>query len=138
MSLQFNSLTPLIQVFDMPRSVGFYRDVLGFEVTDTSAEVEAPEGRHFQWALLKHGPAAVMLNTAYDVGERPAALAKSVVVAHGDTCLYLGCPDVDAAYDLLKSKGAAQRPPKVTAYGMKQLYLRDPDGYAVCLQQAAS
>jgi hypothetical protein len=29
-------LTPLVQVFDMPTSVRFYRDVLGFEVVSTS------------------------------------------------------------------------------------------------------
>jgi hypothetical protein len=27
------------------------------------------------------------------------------------------------------------KPPVVTGYGMKQLYLKDPDGYEICLQQ---
>jgi hypothetical protein len=26
------------------------------------------------------------------------------------------------------------QPPKVAWYGMKQLYLRDPDGYLICFQ----
>ena len=30
MPMDFRSLTPLIQVFDMPASIRFYRDVLGF------------------------------------------------------------------------------------------------------------
>ena len=32
MSLQLEGFVPLIQVFDMPPAVAFYRDVLGFEL----------------------------------------------------------------------------------------------------------
>jgi catechol 2,3-dioxygenase-like lactoylglutathione lyase family enzyme len=36
MSLAIESATPLLAVFDVPRSIAFYRDALGFEVTSTS------------------------------------------------------------------------------------------------------
>ena len=36
MALDVRGLTPLLQVFDMPTSVRFYRDVLGFKVIGTS------------------------------------------------------------------------------------------------------
>jgi uncharacterized glyoxalase superfamily protein PhnB len=48
--------------------------------------------------------------------------------------LYFGCPDVDGAYRHLKAKGVAVDPPKVAWYGMKQLYLTDPDGFGICFQ----
>ena len=32
MGIKIQGMAPLIQVFDMPRSVAFYRDVLGFEL----------------------------------------------------------------------------------------------------------
>ena len=32
MDLQIDGMAPLLQVFDMPTSLRFYRDVLGFEV----------------------------------------------------------------------------------------------------------
>lgn len=32
MTIKIQGLTPLIEVFDMPTSVAFYRDVIGFEV----------------------------------------------------------------------------------------------------------
>ena len=54
-----------------------------------------------------------------------------------DTCVYFGCPDVDAAYDYLISKGLKLDPPKIAPYGMKQLYLTDPDGYGLCFQWKA-
>jgi uncharacterized glyoxalase superfamily protein PhnB len=52
--------------------------------------------------------------------------------------LYFGCRDVDAAYSHLLAKGIDVRPPKVSWYGMKQLYLKDPDGYLICFQWPAA
>jgi glyoxylase I family protein len=48
MTLDIRGLAPLLQVFDMPASIHFYRDILGFEVVTTSAL-----GQHFDWALLR-------------------------------------------------------------------------------------
>jgi uncharacterized glyoxalase superfamily protein PhnB len=41
---------------------------------------------------------------------------------------------VDGAYEHLRSKGLEVKPPKVAPYGMKQLNVSDPDGYALCFQ----
>jgi glyoxylase I family protein len=41
---------------------------------------------------------------------------------------------VDGAYQQLVAKGLAINPPKVAWYGMKQLYLTDPDGFGICFQ----
>jgi glyoxylase I family protein len=35
---QIQGLAPLLQVFDMPVALKFYRDVLGFEVVQASGE----------------------------------------------------------------------------------------------------
>lgn len=51
--------------------------------------------------------------------------------------LYFGCPEVDAAYQHLAAKGFNADPPKVTWCGMKQLYLKDPDGFGICFQWSA-
>jgi glyoxylase I family protein len=63
-------LTPLIGVFDMPRALAFYRDVLGFAVVSASPEIEAAEGRFSHWMGLRFGQAEIMLNTQYDSNER--------------------------------------------------------------------
>lgn len=135
MALDVRGLTPLLQVYDMPTSVRFYRDVLGFEVVTTSPTLG--EDR-FHWALLRLGNAELMLNTAYEFDhERPAEPEHARTAAHDDTGLYFGCPDVKAAYEELRAKGVTVKEPSVTGYGMKQLYLRDPDGYALCFQWSA-
>lgn len=137
MALQVTGLCPLIQVFDMVESVRFYCELLGFEVVEASAEVETPEGRFFHWCWLRLGPAQLMLNTAYDAGDRPPVRDMGRHAAHADTGLFFGCADVDAVHAGLVARGLALDPPKVTGYGMKQLYLRDPDGYELCFQAPA-
>lgn len=134
MAVDIQGLAPLLQVFDMPTSVNFYRDVLGFELVGHSPFYA--DGL-FHWAMLKLGDAVIMLNTAYDEGERPDQPDAVRVAAHKDIGLYLGCPDVDLAYQNLTACGLTLRPPQVVPYGMKQLHLQDPDGYAICLQWTA-
>lgn len=130
MSIKVEGVCALLQVFDMPTSVRFYRDVLGFEIVNTSGR----EGDQFDWGLLRLNDTYLMLNTAYEQDSRPAHPDPSHVSAHGDTCLYFRCPDVDGAYQHLRAHGIDVQEPKVAPYGMKQLYLNDPDGYSLCFQ----
>jgi len=79
-----------------------------------------------------------MLNTAYEAPDRPATADSVRVAAHADTTLYFSCPDVDAAYAHFRARGFDVREPAVAPYGMQQLYVRDPDGYALCFQWPAA
>ena len=131
---KLEGLCPLLQVFDMPTSIAFYRDVLGFEVTAQAP----PEGDECEWAWLRHGSAELMLNTRYEADDRPALPDPARVDAHDDTGLFIGCRDVDGVFRYLRAKGFDLKEPAVAHYGMKQLYLKDPDGYSVCFQWKAS
>jgi len=133
MGLEVTSLTPLIQVFNMPRSLAFYRDTLGFEVMADSGD-----GDDSSWVWLRLGDADLMLNDQYEPGDVPDAPPAARVEWHQDTCLYFGCPDTDAAYEFLRSKGVELDLPKVAPYGMKQLLVRDPDNYQLCFQWRAT
>ena len=130
MSIEVRGVCALLQVFDMPTSVRFYRDVLGFEIVQTTPR----EGDQFDWGLLRLNETEVMLNTRYEQDERPAAPDPARIAAHRDTCLYFGCPDVDGAYRHLLAHGIAVEEPQIAPWGSKQLYLRDPDGYQLCFQ----
>ena len=128
-------LCPLLQVFDMPASLAFYRDLLGFEVVEAAPPVGQVDGDAHDWVWLHRGTVNLMLNTAYDPdAERPPAPDAVRVAAHADTALFMGSPDVDAMYDYLRGRGVGVEPPTVAPYGMKQLSLRDPDGFAICFQ----
>lgn len=134
MPLQVEGLCPLLQVYDMPTSVRFYRDLLGFEIVSSSPPRSPDE---FDWCWLRLNDAALMLNTRYEFDSRPAAPDPTLIAAHDDTCLYIGCLDVDGAYRYLLSKGLDVQEPQVAPYGMKQLYLKDPDGFGICFQLKA-
>lgn len=129
-----HGLCPLIQVFDMPRSLTFYRDQLGFDVVQQAPSV----GDQCDWAWLRRGSAELMLNTMYEAPHRPATPNADRVTAHGDTALFIGAPDVEAMYAWLVARGIAAEEPVVQGYGMRQLYLKDPDGYTICFQWPAT
>ena len=129
MPIEINGMTPLIQVFNMPRSLGFYRDILGFEIAADSGN-----GDDSSWIWLRLNNCNLMLNDQYEPGHVPERAPTERSRWHDDTCLYFSCPDPDAAYDYLISQNIDCKPPKVAPYGMKQLLLRDPDSYAICFQ----
>jgi len=133
MAIDIEGLAPLLQVFDMPAAIHFYRNILGFKVVASSGA-----GDDCGWAMLRLNGVEVMLNTAYDDGERPAAPDSPRVAAHADTILYFGCQDLDGAYRFLLGKGLDVKEPTIAHYGMKHLYVRDPDGYGLCFQWPAA
>lgn len=128
-------LTPLLGVFDMTRSLAFYRDQLGFDVVTASPEVKTAEGRFSHWMLLRQGAAELMLNTQYDSNERPACPDQGRQAAHADICLFIACTDIDAAYQTLSERGLKTDPPQLAPYGLKTFSVSDPDGYIVVYQE---
>jgi len=130
MAIEVRGIVPLLQVFDMPTAVKFYCDVVGFEVVMTDGK-PAP---NCDWILLRMQGFELMLNTAYEGPDRPPAPVPARAAAHDDSCLFFGCPDVDGAYRHFREKGLELGEPKVAPYGMKQLWLHDPDGYGLCFQ----
>jgi len=104
MALDLHGVSPLLQVYDMPTSVRFYRDQLGFEIVSHSPVLCED---YFHWVLLRLGGAELMLNTAYESNtERPSEPDLSRTAAHGDTVLYFACPNVEAAFVELRGRGS--------------------------------
>lgn len=128
MALSINGLAPLLSVFDMPTSLAFYRK-LGFAVVQDSGQ-----GDDSGWVMLELNSVRVMLNTQFEDDDRPSEPPADRTKWHDDTCLYFGCPDVDAAYAYLGESGIAANAPEIAPYGMKQLYVSDPDNYNLCFQ----
>lgn len=125
--IQIRGMAPLLQVFDMPASIAFYREGLGFELVGSAGE--APD---FGWALLQLHGTEVMLNGMYEAGSRPAQPDPARVAAHADTTLYFGCPDLDGLHEHLRVRGIAADPPSATGYGFTAVSVIDPDGYGLC------
>lgn len=115
-------LVPLLFVQDINHSSAFYRDHLGFEITTTWA----PNGQ-LTWCRLERSGSAIMLQQA-DAEDGPADNRGRGV--H----FYFNCNDIDALCAEFGKRGLQLNPPTVAFYGMKQVYLNDPDGYELCFQ----
>ena len=101
----------------MPTSLSFCRDTLGFKVIGAAPPADHVRRDQFNWVWLRSDSAELMLNAAYDRNAvRPPAPDPARVAAHADT---------------------AVEAPTVAPYGMKQLYVKDPDGFTLCFQWVA-
>jgi uncharacterized glyoxalase superfamily protein PhnB len=81
---------------------------------------------------LRFGGAEIMLNTQYDSNERPMQHAEK---KPKDAVFYVGCSDVELAYQELTDRGLKAEHPKVAAYGLKLFSVEDPDGYMIVFQE---
>ena len=116
----------------MPRSIAFYRQVLGMEIAESSSP-----GENCDWCWLRVGDVHLMLNTMFEAESRPSAPDPGRSAIHADVTLYFSCEELDAAFRHVRDLGVSVEAPVVQAYGMRQVYFHDPDGYAICLQWPA-
>jgi 4a-hydroxytetrahydrobiopterin dehydratase len=108
-------LVPMLRVEDADGSVGFYTEMLGFELV----EQRNAEGR-LVWAHLRHGYAELMLS------ERPGEVRTS---PGEGPILYLYPEDVEALHAALRDKGVTIGDLRRTEHDMTEFELVDPDGY---------
>jgi catechol 2,3-dioxygenase-like lactoylglutathione lyase family enzyme len=117
-------LVPLLFVEDIDRSVGFYRDRLGFEVAGTWE----PGGK-LVWCRIQRGRSAVMLQQA-DEEDGPAAGRGRGIG------FFFVCDSVHDIYAEFSDRGLHLDPPQTAFYGMEQVFVKDPDAYELCFESA--
>ena len=136
--IEVKDVCTLMSVWDMPTTVRFYRELLGFEIVNSSPAYATEDGEElFHWCMMRAGDSYIMLNTEYDEGERPAERPQQGEQRFG-TWFFYSCADLDRAYETLKAAGVECKPPSFTKYGGKYgfrtLAFRDPDGRGITLQ----
>jgi catechol 2,3-dioxygenase-like lactoylglutathione lyase family enzyme len=112
-------------VDDMPRAVQFYREALGLEVTsDLGQYVELNASEQFELALFTH---AAMRAGEPDIAITPAAGQRAV--------LSFEVGAVDEWADALRAKGVSltSEPANHPEWGLRTIFLQDPDGNLICL-----
>ena len=115
-------LWPLLAVDEIDRSIDFYQNTLGFAVV---GRAEAA-GRLF-WCRLERGGASIMLQQA-DEEDGPARHRGRGVA------FYFVCDDAEQLHAELSSRGVRLPPVTVAEYGMKQVFVPEPDGYSICFE----
>jgi lactoylglutathione lyase len=120
-----------IRVHDLERSLAFYV-LLGFEKTLGPVGPEPV-------AILDH-PCGVELNLILNAPDpsTPNVLMDVPVKAPGITHVALSCPDIDAAARVLEGAGIKlSGGPVRFPTGARAIFLRDPDGVVIELNQPA-
>jgi catechol 2,3-dioxygenase-like lactoylglutathione lyase family enzyme len=132
-----------VTVSDLDRSLAFYRDLLGLEVSMERVftepyifEIVALQPAAMRIAYLKIPQSPVILELIEFQGiERHSGAARPCDPGSGHFCLYVA--DVDSLHARLAEGGIRSRsaaPVMVTAgpnRGSKVVYVSDPDGYLV-------
>jgi catechol 2,3-dioxygenase-like lactoylglutathione lyase family enzyme len=122
-------VTQLLVISDLERSVHFYRDVLGAELSRTYGGTSAVLRFQGVWLLLVTGgdPTPDKPTVTF------APPAEPDVVSHE---LTLRVPDCRAAYDTLVTRGAQFLTPPVEYDWEIRAFFRDPDGHLLEISQA--
>jgi lactoylglutathione lyase len=112
---RFRDCFAILQVSDLRRSLGFYRDLLGFELTYTF-----PTEQDAEFASLAVEGGALALARA----DRPVESASTSIWVYTD--------DVDTAVDELRAAGVrVVAEPADQPWGERVASVADPDGYVV-------
>ncbi len=128
-------IVPNLMVTDMQASVAFFRDLLGFTLTfaldNERGMHDDPAGKAIVFASLKWEEAELMLQSVESLAEElPVFTNASRPTASGTIMLRGYHPDALADTDV---SAITVKGPVKQWYGMIELYLRDPDGYIICL-----
>ncbi len=123
-TMNFNKVTPNLIVTDMEKSLAFYRDVLGFSVSQS-----VPDKAPFIFAWMNRGGADIFLNQHMppQPGQSDLFAGKQI---GGTLSMYLAMEGVEELAKTIESHGVKIVIPLHTEfYGMKEFAVFDPDGY---------
>jgi predicted enzyme related to lactoylglutathione lyase len=109
-----------LEVEDLSRSVGFYRDSLGLRV-----EEAAPSQGQRMACVEVGGYELVLIQTRSAESPRGAGMQ-----------LFLNTHDVDHFSTALRSRGVEAATPTQEPWGGRVTRVRDPDGYLLCFVQS--
>lgn len=116
------AISPFFIVSDVERTIAFYRDTLGFEVT-----FQQPERNPFSAILLRDG---AQLFVKSEGGIKPVPNSQRHRHLRWDAFVYT--PDPDALAAEFAANGATfSSPLKDTSDGLRGFEITDPDGYVL-------
>lgn len=132
-----NSMSTNLMVTDMGASLGFYHEVLGLPIAFTvdagqNTDMSGAPNGDAVFATLRAGESELMLQERSSLAEDAPMVTETTEPA-GTFTLYFRVDDVDEVAARIPDSHAVVKPLQVTWYGMKEIWVRDPDGYVVTI-----
>ena len=120
---EIGGVSPLFIVKDVPATLAFYRDLLGFEIT-----FQGPEPDDIFFGIVQRDRAMIMFK---DIEVEPIPnYTRDIGKGHAPWDAYVYVPDPDALADEFASRGVEFfKPLKDTHDGLRGLEVQDVDGY---------
>ncbi len=114
--VHFKRITPRVPVVDLPRTIDFYTETLGFRTDVLWPEVQPT------FCILERDQVSIGFFTPDE--QRTTGVP-------GESDLYIDVEDVRALHAELRGRVAVEWGPEVYFYGRREFAVRDPDGYLV-------
>jgi lactoylglutathione lyase len=122
-SLRLRSTTPSLTVNDLPKSLGFYRDVLGFT-----------EGERWEHGGVLQGVELVAGGVSFMLSQDDWKKGRDRVKGQGFRIYCSTAQDVDALAKRIKARGGTlAEEPKDQPWGTRDFAVTDPDGFTITI-----
>lgn len=132
-----NSVSTNLMVTDMVTSLRFYHEVLGAELAFTvDAEQNTDMPGSIQdgvvFASIRAGTSEIMLQERTNLLEDSPAFDADTMPG-SSTTMYFRVEDADTIVARLPKDTPVLKPLETTWYGMREIWIRDPDGYVLTI-----
>lgn len=123
--LEVGVIMPLFVVRSVPRTLAFYRDRLGFDIT-----FQGPEPDDIFFGMVKRGAAEIMFK---DIGVDPVPnCTKDIKQGHAPWDAYVYAPDPDALAAEFQSRGVKLfKPVANNSDNLRGFEVQDVNGYVL-------
>ncbi len=121
MSTTMERVVPILLCDDLARTLHFFVDTLGFQAVDHHAHAGKED-----WHFLRRGHAEIILA---DSGEAPPAI--DIIERDKKAAYYFFPDDLSGFREEIMHKGADVSPIRMTADGINEFELLDPDGHVL-------
>ena len=129
-------IIPNLLCTDITRSIQFYRDILGLKLgltvdADRNFSQDGSIVEDPVFAILEWQDAQIMLQTAASLSDELEQILPDQAPSASGTVYFRG---FDGSQILSRLPEAnVLKGPDLNWYGMKEIYVQDPDGYILCL-----
>ncbi len=125
-------------VKDIRESYLYYKNYFGFELVDAVAKndteysgvtTELQDKIEYQWAMIKNNETFIMFQTTESIKED---IGNFFVAISASLTFYITIDNVENLYFEIKDKVQIVKEIETKFYGMKELYIKDCNGYVLC------
>ena len=126
--MEFKDLMPNLIVKDIGKTIGFYKDVLGFDVLQT-----VPENAPFVFAIVNANNVIISFQEEKSIKEEYPQL--NACPQGGCLTLYIHVTDVEKYFEKVNGKAKIAKEMHDTPHGSKDFSVEDCNGYILTFSQ---